>query len=105
MIYKTYEQNSKNKIKNGNRKKIDLSSLDFKKEKEEFGYLRTVGRTAVKWQSSIMTLMAPTLKLYENGYYEDIRDVYVENYWAWSEKMADMLPYDYTPDINKRKTK
>ena len=82
-----------------------MLKVDFKKEKEEFGYLRTVGRTAVKWQSSIMTLMAPTLKLYENGYYEDIRDVYVENYWAWSEKMADMLPYDYTPDINKRKTK
>jgi len=75
-----------------------MLKVDFKKEKEEIEYLRTVWRTAVKWQSSIMILMAPTLKLYENGYYEDIRDVYVENYWAWSEKMADMLPYDYKPE-------
>jgi hypothetical protein len=82
-----------------------MLKIDFRKEKEEARYPQTVGRTMVKWQTSIVYLLAPTLRLYENGYYEDIRDVYVENYWAWSEKMADMLPYDYEPEPNKKKRK
>ncbi len=80
-----------------------MLKIDFRREKEEAGYPQTVGRTVIKWQTSIMHILAPTLKLYENGYYDDIRDVLVENYWAWSEKMADMLPYDYKPTPVKNK--
>ncbi len=82
-----------------------MLKIDFKKEKEEAGYPQTVGRTATKWQTSIMHILVPTLKLYENGYYEDVHDVLLENYWAWSEKMADMLPYDYQPELSKEKRK
>jgi hypothetical protein len=81
-----------------------MLKIDFRREKEEAGYPRTVGRTLIKWQTSIMHVLSPTLKLYENGYYDDIQDVLVENYWAWSEKMADMLPYDYKPEPVKKKT-
>ena len=77
-----------------------MLKIDFKKEKEETRYPPTVGRT-LKWQTSVMHIQAPRLKLYENGYYEDIRDVFIEHYWAWSEKMSDILPYDYRPTVSK----
>ena len=82
-----------------------MLKIDYKKEKEEGGYLKVAGRTSVKWQTSIINFKAPKLKLYANGYYEDYRDVFVENYWAWSEKMADTLPLDYQPETVKKKTK
>ncbi len=82
-----------------------MLKIDFRKEKEEAGYPQTVGRTIIKWQTSILHILAPTLKLYENGYYEDVRDVLLEHYWAWSEKMSDMLPYDYQPESSKKKQK
>lgn len=80
-----------------------MLKIDFRKEKEEAQYPQTVGRTVIKWQTSIMHTLAPKLKLYKNGYYEDVRDVFVESYWAWSEKMSDMLPYDYQPETIKNK--
>ncbi|MBK8290757.1 MAG: carboxypeptidase-like regulatory domain-containing protein [Flammeovirgaceae bacterium] len=82
-----------------------MLKIDYKKEKEEGGYLKVAGRTSVKWQTSIINFKAPKLKLYANGYYEDYRDVFVENYWAWSEKMADTLPLDYQPETVKKKTR
>jgi len=82
-----------------------MLKIDYRKEYEEVGYLRLAGRTTIKWQTSILYFLAPNLKLYENGYYEDYRTIFVENYWAWSEKMADMLPLDYQPETTKKKTK
>jgi hypothetical protein len=82
-----------------------LLSVEFKKEKEESGYLPVVGRQKARWQSSVIHFLAAPLRLYENGYYEDARNIFVEDYWAWSEKMADLFPLDYEPPISKRKGK
>ncbi len=82
-----------------------LLSVEFKPEKEEQGYLRVVGRQTTKWQNSVIHILAVPLKLYKNGYYEDARDVFVENYWAWSEKMADLFPLDYQPESVKKNKK
>jgi len=79
-----------------------LLKVEFKKEKEEIGYLPVVGRQTTEWQNSVIHFLNGPTRLYENGYYEDARNVFVENYWAWSEKMADLFPLDYEPPISKR---
>ncbi len=37
------------------------------------------------------------LKIYDNGYFEDVRSMYVEGYWNWTGKIASILPLDYQP--------
>jgi hypothetical protein len=68
----------------------------YKKEKEEIPYAR--GRQPLKMQRSVIHFLNDSLKLYENGYYEDIRDVFFEGYMGWSEKLAELLPLEYRPD-------
>jgi hypothetical protein len=80
-----------------------ILKVDFKKQKEEAGYPPTVGRTAIKWQTSFLHILIPSIKLFENGYYDGIQNVFMENYWGWSEKISNMLPYDYYPEPFKRK--
>lgn len=80
-----------------------LLRVDYIPEREEAGYARTYNRPSRKDQTSVLHFMAPTLKIFENGYYENIYDVFLEGYWSWSEKMADLLPLDYQPVSPKRK--
>lgn len=47
-------------------------------------------------QISVLDL-ADGIVIEENGYYYDQKDVLTLGYWAW-EKMADLLPYDYSED-------
>ncbi len=42
------------------------------------------------------------LKLYENGYYEDVRSTFVEGYWSWTGTMSNILPMDYVPERKKK---
>lgn len=69
--------------------------IKYKEEREESGYLRAIGRSQQAWQHSVIHFMSDSLRLYPNGYYEDQKNVFVENYWAWSEKISDYLPNDY----------
>jgi CarboxypepD_reg-like domain len=71
-------------------------AVRYTNEKEETGYLATVGRTMRKEQDSFLRVL-DAIKIYENGYYEPAYNVFVEQYWAWSEKVSDLLPLDYTP--------
>jgi CarboxypepD_reg-like domain len=60
-------------------------------------YAQTVARREQRVkQRSILHVLAP-LKIYSNGYYEDVRGVFLENYWSWSEKISTLLPLDYEP--------
>lgn len=76
-------------------------TIKYKKEKEEVNYLAVARRSVRKEQDSRVQFISP-VKLYENGYYENVQDLFVENYWAWSEKIADMLPLNYTPLPRKK---
>lgn len=75
-------------------------AVRYKGEKEEMGYLATVGREVRKDQDSYFRIIEP-IKLYANGYYEPLNNVFVEQYWAWSEKVSNMLPLDYSPTTKK----
>ncbi len=79
-----------------------LLSVKFKKEKEEYAYMNLMGHTKRDWQRSVIHFLSESLKLYPNGYYEDPRGVFIENYWAWSEKVSELLPIDYRPSKTKK---
>jgi hypothetical protein len=60
-------------------------------------YAQTIARREQRIkQRSILRVLTP-LKIYSNGYYEDVRGIFLENYWSWSEKIATLLPLDYEP--------
>ncbi|MFM8912724.1 MAG: hypothetical protein ACKOE6_07405, partial [Flammeovirgaceae bacterium] len=65
---------------------------------EDVTYTQKVGRRDQRQkQKSILHVLAP-IKIYENGYYEDVRSIFLENYWSWSEKVATMLPLEFEPE-------
>lgn len=67
------------------------------KELEEPGYAAMVGRPDQRIrQRSILHVFNP-IRIFDNGYYEDVRSVFIENYWSWSEKMSTLLPLEFQP--------
>jgi hypothetical protein len=80
---------------------MGMLKVDFVGEREEVNYAKSQGRTTIKQQTSVIHFLVPGLKIYENGYYQNAYDVFFEWYWAWSEKLSDMLPYDYSPPTKK----
>ncbi len=70
------------------------------KEKEELSYARYSGRDFTVKQKSLLRIASP-LRLYENGYFEDVHNLILEKYWAWKENTSTLLPLDYYPELNK----
>ena len=50
----------------------------------------------LSYQQSKLYIGDP-LRIYDNGYFEDVRSMYVEGYWNWTGKIASILPLDYQP--------
>jgi hypothetical protein len=73
--------------------------VTFKNEREENNY--TPGQPPEKQQQSIINFLGK-IKLYENGYYEDVSDVFFDEYMGWSEKIAELLPQEYVPEEGKQ---
>lgn len=69
--------------------------VTYKNESEEVNY--RPGKHRLKVQQSVIHFLGPQLRIYANGYYEDVRDVFFEGYMGWSEKMAELLPLEYAP--------
>ncbi|MBX2901279.1 MAG: carboxypeptidase-like regulatory domain-containing protein [Cyclobacteriaceae bacterium] len=78
-----------------------MLKIDYLHEREAAAYAEMNGRFPARFQTSIMHVLVPGLKIYENGYYENAYDVFFEWYWAWSEKMSDLLPLNYLPPEKK----
>jgi hypothetical protein len=72
-------------------------------EPEEEKYAQ--GRKPQRIQQSVVHLLGKELRVYDNGYYEDVKDVFLEGYLGWSEKIAELLPLDYQPPKPKVKYK
>ncbi len=64
---------------------------------EEIEYLRVARRTEITKQQSQFNFNEPSLKVYPNGYYEDVRTLFLSGYLSWREKIASLLPSDYEP--------
>ncbi|GCC53661.1 hypothetical protein SanaruYs_39060 [Chryseotalea sanaruensis] len=65
------------------------------KEREDVLYVLDKRRAPQRFQESTVHFMGSELKIYPNGYYEDVRTVFMGGYLGWSEKIAEMLPTDY----------
>ncbi|MBX2896467.1 MAG: carboxypeptidase-like regulatory domain-containing protein [Cyclobacteriaceae bacterium] len=75
-------------------------TLAVRYKNEKPAYPPTVGRTTRKVQDSFLRIF-DEMKIYSNGYYEPVQNLFVEMYWGWSEKISDMLPLDYLPPSAK----
>jgi hypothetical protein len=49
--------------------------------------------------SQIVLINDTPIEIEANGSYYSPTDLMALGYWAWSEKIATMLPFDYTPPI------
>lgn len=74
-----------------------MLQVKYMNEKEEMGYAQMSRRDPVKFQKSTIHFLSDRLTVYENGYYDDVRDVFIEHYWSWSSNIAELLPLEYLP--------
>lgn len=76
-----------------------LLEIKYLNEREEVFYTRTFGRkgTSKKDQISVITFLDDRLTIYDNGYYDDLRSVFIEEYLAWSTNISELLPLEYVP--------
>ena len=67
----------------------------YKSEPEEFGFPGKGSNSTD--QTSFLKFKRSSLVIHENGYYENPLDFYLEGYLAWSEKIAELMPWEYEP--------
>ena len=78
----------------------DYLHIVYKKEKEAIEYLQqNRGNIAKRGpQTSLIYLTQPYVHIEENGILSNPLALFVEGYWGWKEKVAEMLPFDYMED-------
>ncbi len=78
----------------------DYLYIVYTQEKESIAYLEQDFREERKrgFQTSLLYLYEPTAIIESNGVLSNPLSVMMEGYWAWQEKVAEMLPLDYVPD-------
>jgi hypothetical protein len=75
---------------------LQISYLN-KKEDPEY-YLKSVGVYPDSCITAILTLWKHNpISVSSSGSFYDVTDLTLMGYWAWSEKIAKMLPFDYWP--------
>ncbi|MEQ9402206.1 MAG: carboxypeptidase-like regulatory domain-containing protein [Cyclobacteriaceae bacterium] len=74
-----------------------LLQVQYTGEKEELTYAKRKGREQRDSKQTSVIHFLDLLTIYPNGYYEDIRNVFIEGYWSWSSSMSELLPLDYEP--------
>ncbi|WP_181304910.1 carboxypeptidase-like regulatory domain-containing protein [Rufibacter sp. XAAS-G3-1] len=78
---------------------VDHLNVVYTKEKEELNYLHQSAfakRRTPTFQTSLLTLLEPYTYIEPTGMILNPYSHLVEEYWAF-EKLAEMLPLDYTP--------
>ncbi|MGV3540881.1 MAG: carboxypeptidase-like regulatory domain-containing protein [Rufibacter sp.] len=82
----------------------DFLSVVYEREGEELAYANqntfSKSKVPAKNQTSAITLLSPYTFLDPNGMIVNPYSHQVEGYWGF-EKMAEMLPLDYTPSLAK----
>jgi len=48
-------------------------------------------------QTTTLHVINP-IRVYNNGYYESVKDAFVQGYWSWTGNLATLLPLDYYPE-------
>ena len=77
----------------------DYLHITFKKGFEEEEYLERFGEMRKPWhpRSDIVLLNGIPVLIEASGSYLPPQELFSLGYWAWSEKIAHMLPIDFNP--------
>ncbi len=76
----------------------DLAII-YNRAKPEQAYIGLEPKANKGYQVSTLNITpGESIIIEENGYYYDQKDITVNDYWGF-KKIADMLPYDYDPDL------
>lgn len=76
----------------------DLAII-YSKAKPEQPYIDIDPKANKTFQVSTLNITpGESITIEENGYYYDQKDITTNDYWGF-KKTADMLPYDYDPDL------
>jgi hypothetical protein len=70
----------------------------YRRENKDPNYMSPMGEVDTR-QNSFIHFTEPA-RLYATGYFDPPKAIFLEKYWAWSEKIADMLPLDYLPPVD-----
>ncbi len=78
----------------------DYLHITYKKGLEEEEYLRRYGEMRKPWhpRSDIVLLNGSPILVEASGSYFPPQELFSLGYWAWSEKIAQMLPIDFDPE-------
>lgn len=76
--------------------------VTYLNEKESFLYAQGFRRGPQNYQSSILHMAVDSVELFENGSLSDPFGLIVEGYMGW-ERVGDLLPIDYVPEIDPKK--
>ncbi|RYY65378.1 MAG: carboxypeptidase-like regulatory domain-containing protein, partial [Chitinophagaceae bacterium] len=73
-------------------------SVSYDRAKTPDAYQRTVRNSNYAMQSELCLLSGHPVVVESTGYYYNPMDLFSNGWWAWNEKMARMLPFDYKPE-------
>ena len=78
----------------------DYLQVVYKKIKEEKSYIKIhhLQRSPMPPTSSVTLVNNNAIEIFSNGSIFEGLDLLNLGYWAWSEKIATLLPFDYWPD-------
>jgi hypothetical protein len=84
----------------------DYLYVVYNQEKEDDLYLQQQAKfgrepRAKSFQSSLISLINVAAYFDSKGYIINPLAILTEGYWAWQEKVAEMLPIDYVPEEGK----
>ncbi len=75
-----------------------LLEVEYSGEKEDIDYLVYIRRVGAQQnQTSRINTEGRSIRIYPNGYYEDVRSLITTGYMSWLSGLADMMPLDYEP--------
>lgn len=69
----------------------------YKKKLAPVEYRQQFPKSSTAMQSQIVLINGTPIEIEANGNYYNPADLMSTGYWAWSEKIATMLPFDYSP--------
>jgi hypothetical protein len=70
-------------------------------EREEIRYAQRRQRASQKYQESLVYINENGIRMYANGNYSDVRDVLLDGYIGWGDKISDTLPLEYALPVKK----
>jgi hypothetical protein len=78
----------------------DYLHITYTKRKEEEEYLERFGERRKPWypRSDIVLLRGNPIVVEASGTYFPPQELFSLGYWAWSEKIAHLLPVDFDPE-------